>query len=377
MDKDNQKVRLLFSARDPAAAHAIKNLAEKAIMDERFFVKLMATPPASGMLLDLSCESELLNSRESGNFDFLQTAARKILREFQPDAVVVGASGPDAGIDEILVKQAQDAKTYVVQDFWGDVNLTLDSPADCYLVVDDFAARLTRERVSSEVHVTGSVKHVAYKNLDLLALRAKGRSALRVSEDMPVYGYFGMPLGDFPGYWRTLNKLSESIQGLPIQVMYRPHPKEDEKTIARTVEILDKCKGFYLDEGRQIEETLASCDLILSCYSSCGIDSELLGRSLAADSRLSLFLLFDNEIFQFFSDYTLLDDMPLSIQGRSLTVKNEDELDDILKGCLSPSVRASYITSGAGFPAVCESVNNALEKIHKDVSHSHTGANAL
>jgi hypothetical protein len=87
-------------------------------------------------------------------------------------------------------------------------------------------------------------------------------------------------------------------------------------------------------------------------------------------------MLFDSEIFKFFSEYTLLDDMPLSIQGRSLTVKNECDLSDVLKDCLSPSVRVGYMASGAEFPAVCESVNSALDKVYKDFCHSYADANA-
>lgn len=371
-----QKIKLLLSARDPAAAHAIKNIAEKAILDERFLVKVVAAPPATSMLSSLNCELEFLTSNESRDLDFLQTAVCKVLREFQPEAVIVGASGPDAGVDEVLVKHARNAKTYVVQDFWGDVNLMLDSPAGCYLVVDEFAAKLTRERVNSEVYVTGSVKHSTYENFDFQALRSKGRAALEVSEDVPVYGYFGMPLGDFPGYWRILSKLSEAMQELPVRVVYRPHPKEDESSVAKTLEILNKCGDFYLDEGAQIEEILASCDLILSCYSSCGIDSELLGRSLKSDSRLSIFLLFDSEMFQFFKEYTQLDDMPLSTQGRSLTVKNECDLNNILKNCLTPSLRTGYMVSGAEFPAVCESVNSILSKVYKDFCQFYIDENA-
>lgn len=359
-------LKLLLSARDPAAAHAIGNLAKRACIDSRFSIRVIASTPASELLEGLPCECLALPLDVSMNPECLDSAVSQMLEQFHPDAIIAGASGPDAGVDEVLVKRAAGIRSYVVQDFWGDVNLTLDAPPDCYFVVDRLAAELTQQRVGSETYIVGSVKHASYGALNVSRLRAKGRAALGAGEDEPVIGYFGMPLGDMKGYWRTLEALAESIQGLPFTLIYRPHPKEDEHVRGRTCDILSSFGKFSEDQGDCVEETLAACDLILSCYSSCGIDSELLGRNLVQDDRLSVFLLYDTEILEHYRRYTRLDDLPPSLQKRSLTIKDRSDLRDTLKTLLAVESRLDFLVSESRLPPASESVNQVLDKVFQD-----------
>jgi hypothetical protein len=359
-------LKILFSARDPAAAHAVGNLVKQACSDSRFSPWIIASPPASELLEGLPCECFVLSKDISTTPDLLNSSVNKLLEQLRPDAVITGASGPDAGVDEVLVKLAGGIRSYVVQDFWGDVNLTLNAPPDCYLVVDHLAAELTGQRVDSETSIVGSVKHASYGELDVSMLRASRRVALEVGEDELVIGYFGMPLGHLEGYWRTLETLAESIQGWPITLIYRPHPKEEKHVRDRTCDILNRVVGFSVDKSSCVEKTLAACDLILSCYSSCGIDSEMLGRNLAQDNRLSIFLLYDAEILEYYQRYTRLNDLPLSLQKRSLTIKDRSALRETLDAFLSVESRLDYLSSEFRLPSGGESVYRVLDKVYQD-----------
>jgi len=366
-------LKLLFSARDPAAACVVGNLVKQACADARFSVRVITSSPASELLEGLPCECFALPRDVSTTPELLNSAVNQVLEQFHPDAVIAGASGPDAGVDEVLVKQADGIRSYVVQDFWGDVNLTLDAPPDCYLVVDQLAAELTQKRVDSETCVVGSVKHVSYGTLDVSMLRASRRAALVVSGDEMVIGYFGMPLGRLQGYWRTLEALAESIQGWPITLVYRPHPKEEEHVRGRTCDILSSVERFTEEQNGCVEGTLAACDLILSCYSSCGIDSELLGRNLAQDNRLSVFLLYDSEILEYYQRYTRLDDLPTSLQKRSLTIKDRSVLRETLKTFLSVESRLDFLGSEFRLPSAGQSVHRVLDKVFQDCSTPGSG----
>lgn len=367
MVDSNKPLRLIFSARDPAAAHAIRNLVDVACQNPAFAVCVVTTPPASEMLSDLSCECHFLSTPDSLGLERLKEDIRTLLEGFLPHAVVAGASGPDAGVDEILIACAKEKgiRSYVVQDFWGDINLSLGVYPDCFLVVDQLAASLTSGRVASETCIVGSIKHAEYGKLDVNLLREQRRFELGVADNHPVIGYFGMPLEGIQGYWRTLERFSDAIQDAPgpKTVLYRPHPKESASARERTKSILNSAETFVEDGCSSVENTLAACDLIVSCYSSCGIDSELLGRHLSADIRLSIFLLFDDELSDYYKKYTGLDDLPISTQKRALTVHNAEELPDLLEVFLAVSARTEFLSDGEALPAVGESVKLALDKI--------------
>ena len=359
-------LKLLLSARDPAAAQAIGNLARQASTDSRFIIRVIASTPASELLKGLPCEFLALPQDGTRNLEQLNSVIIKVLEQFRPDAIIAGASGPDAGVDEVLVKLSNGIRSYVVQDFWGDVNLSLDTAPDYYLVVDNIAAVLTQKRVDSKTYIVGSVKHASYGSLNVTTLRAGWRVASGVREEETVIGYFGMPLGSVKGYWRTLEALVESIQGLPVTLVYRPHPKEDVHERSRTCNILSSFEKFFEDQSDSVEETLAACDLILSCYSSCGIDSELLGRNLSQDDRLSVFLLYDAEVLEYYRHYTHLDDLPISLLKRSLTIKDSSALRDTLDAYLPVESRIKFLASESRLPSAGDSVNRVLDKVFQD-----------
>lgn len=369
MANNLRPLRLLFSARDPAAAHAIGNLARQACSDSRFLVRIIASPPASEMLTGVHCKCLSLSRDTSENLQQLTSVASQMLIEYHPDAVISGASGPDVGIDEVLVKQAKQVSgigTYIIQDFWGDVNLSLGAAPDCYFVVDKIASELTRQRAPSDTCIVGSVKHANYGSMDVTSLRTRGRNALGVDGKKSVIGYFGMPLGGLSGYWRTLKTLVDAIQSLPVRLIYRPHPKENEQMRNRTRKIFKPIGRLHEDQGVSVEETLAACDLILSCYSSCGIDSELLGRNTGKDNRLSVFLLYDEEILDYYQRYTLLDDLPPSLLKRSVTITDRSKLRDTLENFLAVESRLDFLSSASPLPSAGESVSQVLDKVYHD-----------
>jgi hypothetical protein len=363
-----KKIKILFSARDPAAGHAIKNLVNCSCNYKNIVVLVVSCIPASLILQDLKCDHIKLPL----NMDVLSSELDQILSDYSPDVVIAGASGPDAGIDELLIKKSSQTLSYIIQDFWGDVNLSLGATADCYLVSDELAAEMTRQRVSSEVHVVGSVKHASYSAFHVNEMRANKRKKLNLSGEDLLLGYFGMPLDFLEGYWKSLIELSKSIKKIQypsIKLTYRPHPKETLVNRERTVEILSNVVDeFYEDNDVTVENTLMACDLILSCYSSCGIDSELLGRNADADNRLSMFLLYNEDVYNYYKKYTGLNDLPLSMQNRSLTIKTEKELISAFEKFKSKDMRSSFLCEASPSLPSGESAFRVFEKVLNDCS---------
>lgn len=358
-------MKILLSARDPAAAQVILNLVEY-LHTKEIVPTVLASGAACSMLENLDCKFCCYDEPENGsvNLDLLREFVRNALDNIQPDVIIAGSSGPDAGIDEVLIEQSGNIRTYVVQDFWGDVNTRLDVYPDCYLVLDSYAAKLTSQRVSSEVFEVGSVKHDKYYTMDCDSVRKNSRKKLQVGVPQTIVGFYGMPLSEFGGYFKTINELAGALPET-VKVLYRPHPKENVDSIAKTKEAFSDY-DFYFDESLTLEESLLACDLVISCYSSCGIDSELLHRSANQSSTVSIFMLQNEEIYENYRSYSKLDDVPLSIQNRSISIFDSAILSDVISKYLVEKNRAEFL-SGAekDITEVCAS-QNVIDKVNVD-----------
>ena len=123
-------LRVLLSARDPAAAQVAHNLCTEVASSSSIEVQLVASPPASNLLRAQGHSVTELQWPTDETKRAIERQVTGLLEQLSPQVIVAGASGPDAGIDEYLVKLAGQRPTYVVQDFWGDVNLVLGSTPD-------------------------------------------------------------------------------------------------------------------------------------------------------------------------------------------------------------------------------------------------------
>ncbi|MFV3077870.1 hypothetical protein [Niveispirillum fermenti] len=277
-------IRLLLSARDPAAAMGIAAVARAAMADSRFQPDLVAAPPGLGWL-----RSQELPVRDASGDPM--TAARAVLESGLPDLALVGLSGPEPGLDEALCALlAGCVPCYALQDYWGDVNPGYGHHADTYLVPDATAAALTRQKTAADIQIVGWPRYAGF--------RADGAWP-GDRPDGPLLVWFGQPLWSFAGYAVTLSLLADALHLLPDQprLFYRPHPKENDADIARAVDILAGAPAFNgLLPAMSAATALVNADLILSCLSSVALDLAMLNARAAAPLGVSASLLLTPDI---------------------------------------------------------------------------------
>ena len=341
----NRRFTLLVCARDAGAAGHLSAVIQRALEAPDIIVMPHAGPAAVDAMQSATrlpaIEFPGLGVRSPRAVDAaaLFDMARRIVEKVEPDAVLVGLSGPDAGLDEALLRVCRDVPTLAFQDFWGDVNLTLGEPADVYLVMDEEAARLSREMHGVEAAVVGGPKYARYSELDL-----PGEGAGAGARPHPVIGFCGQPLGDGAGYRRTLAHLGRAVaEHVPsARVVYGPHPREAADLQGEAMQtLLDRHERCRLDADGPVEDFLLRCDVLCSAFSTCSTDLLYLNRFSTSPLAVPLHLLVDQEVRDRFRAWTGLEHHPLAALGLERTVENAADLGGALRQALSAEVRAA------------------------------------
>lgn len=335
---NNSTINLLLSARDPGAALSIKEIALEAKNDLRFNVKLIAQEPAYSMLKSAGLNVEIIIlpkilSKKSVNQDiFLKI--KKILTKIKPNVILTGISGPNAGIDELLLYQAGNIKTYTIQDFWGYVNLTLGVPASTYFVIDKEAAMLTKNIVDVTALPVGSIKHKRYSEINIDKIRDAFRKKNKISNNEKLIGFYGQPFEEYKEYIDTIEEFFKAIKRNYVKctILYRPHPKETNFQIEKTIKVIKSYnKIVFIDNLSTIEDSLAGCDVVVSCFSTCGYDYLMLNFYYRKPLGIVIYLLFNKKIYNFFLGNSFpLNKIPILSEKIVFNVLNKTHLDDIL-----------------------------------------------
>ena len=298
----------------------------------------------------------------------MREEAREYLREIQPDAVITGQSAPDLGVDEALLAESTTPWTFTVQDVDGLVIPGFGALAPYFFVSKPSAAALTRKRADVQTVVVGSLRHASYGELNPRQLREEGRRLVPGGGDL--VGFYGQPAWHLPGYRRTLERFAESLSTLPspFTLLYRPHPKESDDDRARTHSILSDCGVPVLaDPSPSVEMSLCAVDLVVVCYSSCGIDQVHLQRRSDRPLNVSMFLMFDENIRSNYLIECGVEAPPEIAQGltRGLVqnLSSPRELTDALIQALVPAVRQTM------WQSVHESVELASDAPAKVIAH--------
>ena len=176
-------MKILFSARDVGAAAHIGEIAKEAAGRDRIETALLASPPGLQIFREAGLRAHAFHAKpvESASdpgANRVLAEARAWLEKIRPDAIVVGTSGPDMGVDEALVTCARTPHTYAFQDYSGWIVRGFGQPANTYFVLDQSAAKLTAQRHPGAVVVAGSPKHATYGRLDPDKLRESARKQL-------------------------------------------------------------------------------------------------------------------------------------------------------------------------------------------------------
>jgi hypothetical protein len=339
-------VRVLMSARDVGAAGHIAALAKGAV-ERGWEVSLVASQPA----LDYLERQEGLNPQPFSVEPILApsppavadllVAARQVVEDVCPDAIVVGLSHhAEAGVDEALLATGGLCRRFAMQDFWGDVNALLEAPADAYLVIDEQAAEMTLARHGATPVVVGSPKHSVLRARHLYRARESVRTALGVPSSESLVGFFGQPLQAFSGYIPMLTAVARQVALQAECFFYRAHPRETEGQAKSSVTAFEEGGLSIFDTRRySIEELLAAADVVLTPYSSCGYDALHIHRLLPQHPVAVVYLLYEPDIRAYSRLIHGFDRMPPAEAGMASQVDKKETLASAIRAALSSEQR--------------------------------------
>lgn len=379
-----ERVRLLVSACDPGAAHhmceVVRYGREKGVLEPT----LLAGPPALEIFKRAGFTVRSFGSGRTEQTDsysvpaILDEAAYHI-ENIKPDAILVGLSGPDRGVDEALIARSGAIPTYAIQDFWGDVNPGFGKLPETYFVLDEAAADLTRLRAaSSRIVVTGSARHAAMAKLDTMKLRAAFRSRTDAASPGLIAVFFGQPQWKLPGYGLTLSKTARALARVSpgATLLYRPHPKESHSDRRKALDCLAVPElSVLVDDAPVVEQSLCGADLAFTCFSSCGLDLAHLNRVSAVPLSPILFIMCEGDVQRHLREIHRIEEMPISTLGLAATVWHDAALDNAIRVALTQGERERIWRSAREKIADSSSAaERTASTIVEDVSNRGSGS---
>ena len=354
-----RRARLLLSARDPAGAAQIRAVLPALRASRRFTLRLVASEPALEML-DAAGESPVAFALPDGathvdagaDVALLLAAAARLVREHEPDALLVGVSSLGVGLDEALLAAAGDRPTFALQDYPGDANAIGSAYAGLYFVRDDAAARLTHARFGALARPVGSLRHAAYAALDVPALRAKTRASLAVRDDRPVVGFFAQPAA-IPGQREAFEHLVAAVTEVApgALMVLREHPKSLEQARMRLAVLREAgIEAHDASHADHAEPWLAACDVVTTCFSHTSMDYAFLSAQCERPLGTVVFLLSAPATRRFMREAGLV--TPDGVDaGLGLTAESPTEVMRLLRAALGEDARRAYHAASRRLPA--------------------------
>jgi hypothetical protein len=350
--------KVLCSARDPGGASHLLALVEAFQASERFAVALAASGAAYEHLRQRGLspqQFQLPDGRDHLEIGEdpgpLLDAARRVLEDVKPEAVLVSLSSFGVGIDEALLATAR-VPTFAMQDFWGDVNLGLGTPAELYFVLDEEAAQLTRARWSVRAMAVGSPKHARYARLDIPAMRQATRGDRGIRAEEPLVGFFAQS-PDMPGHDATFEEFVNAATRLQPRptLLVRGHPKFPASRHGM-VAVAEQAGLRVLDVTGEddLESWLAACDVVATPFSACGLDHAYLSAYSPAPIGCVLYLLCNDPIRRCLRELSGLDRLPLVARGIGLLADEPDAVLPFLRDARKPESREAYFRASKSLP---------------------------
>ena len=368
-------MRLLISACDAAAAfHAIQ-VAKSAHADKRFDVHVVAQNPAAdifsrGGLPHTTFDLSRAESPVSSEGEALLEAARRLVEDVRPDALLCGLSTPfDGGIDEALLA-VRSCSAFLLQDFWGEQNDFFGRAADILLVLDEYAADLSLERCSGRPIVIGSTRHANYRTLPFKLWRDEFRAKANISAEANVVGLFGQALHRNPGYMRTVVAWGRAMRSTerPLEAVYRPHPREGPADV-ESIQVLLRTMGINVrisDCSVSVEQSLAACDVVCTLFSNCLYDAAFINKFSDEPLFTPMALMFDRDIVNYYQEKVGFEQIPYLKADLAYPVLSERELAVALDDALQLETRQRFWLAAQNNLQDCEmAVSLALDEIAK------------
>ncbi len=362
----------VLTARDVGAAGHILEIA-KALMGRGSRVLLLAQGPAK-RYFELRNQPALSGEAFFGIEDNVELSSRRIqiasmkLKQARPDAVICGLSGcRSIGVDEVAVAAAREIgiKSFAVQDFWGDTRLINGAPADHYLVMDELAKELTKEKGVKQISVVGSCKHVSYEKCDFDLLREHSRKQVAVGANTRIVTFFGQNLSALSGYRKVVSDTAVAAGKIGGRFIYRPHPRESQGGTASICSLLDGMGCLWqLDQNLHVEEAIACSDVVVSCFSTAGLDAVQLARIARGKGPVVVYADYPDDLRWHWREHCRVEKFPLVLQGCAMGARNAGELHLALKRALDMEVRKALECQIAEtIPDATGAVRRAIEVI--------------
>ncbi len=354
-------LKLLISARDPGAAHNMIPVIRQSRVRDDIDPIVVASGAAKGIFSKngIACEAADINGD-------LAVAGAQLIDRIAPDAILAGSSGPDAGIDEALILGGGDIPAFVLQDFWGDINPAVGPKADCYLVIDETAACLTRDRGARSVEIVGAPKYRIYEKFDIAAASDAARGRAGAGADTTLAVFFGQPhLPPVPcaravkAFFNAAASASDNVR-----LLYRPHPREE--TVPSAVDVITDLST---------EDWLCGCDIAGTFFSNCAFDLAHLNRRSPKPLVAMICLGGIPGIHDRYVEMTALETIPVCDAGLALPCGTLPDLPEAIKTAMSAETRTEIAAHArAVLPDPIAAPDRILDRIRKDVSLAATAS---
>lgn len=356
------KIKVLITSRDYGAALNTLEISRFLGSDPAFEVFIITSEPAYSYFKNNSVKTDLvsLDTKNKSYTRELVKLADKYIKKYEPDIILTGLSGFNAGIDEAVLLAGKGIPSFTLQDFWGYINHSLKSYADNYLVIDDYAKRLTENKHNQKAIVTGG-----------LAKYRKYNDIIGISENInhKKIVFFGQPLWEYKGYEKTLQFINEVLKKHKIPLIYyKTHPSENEKNFIKLKEIFSGTVKVIINSGKEpVENTLVNSSLAISVNSTVAIDLAYLMKYKNMKIALGVFLLIDEELKDFFYKDFKVKFHPMSLTGVVKEIQSKDKFDKLIKEFL---VNENKNLLDKVFKSINENLdysNNVLENIKNEI----------
>ncbi len=207
--------------------------------------------------------------------------ARRLLAVLRPDVLLVGLAFPGYGPDEALFDGARRTgiPTACIQDYWGYVGgFRKGAAPQIFFVQDELAAKLTRKKLGrkTEIVVTGSPRHLAARRRISVPPRRESRRRRLV--------FVGQPLG-FSGCRENLEHFIWALAQLksPHGIIFRRHPNDPLPDAHYERLFANQPHPVTIHaSSRPWQRPLLEADLVVTCFSSVGLDFHYLQLSSRA-----------------------------------------------------------------------------------------------
>ena len=306
------KTKILFSARDVAAAYEIKNFVTF-FSKKNYTINIVAMDPAYSILKNILSSvyrKKLIKLKilKSKNYKkILFDYSDKLIKKTESNLIITGLSMNNIGIDEALIHQGKKKNilTFSIQDFPGDVNKFNKFHPDYYIVMDKISADLTKKKTKSKVFVIG---HQINKNL--LKLKIKRYRRIESQKNILICS---QPFSNKNFFLRTIKNFSKEIFKLKkeFNYYYRPHPGENKK-IPYLINKFFKKNKIKINEvkSEDLYKDLLNKDLIVTCFSSIIIDFAKINAVSNKPLGMILSLMYDKELKFYYKKINRLNFLP-------------------------------------------------------------------